>query len=74
MDGYSVWQNGEQDNMLVRKVFLRTWDLITLNFLLQAMSEKIPAVPKALDARRKQRDDYLTGLAKLKKEMKSDLV
>ncbi|PKU41431.1 hypothetical protein llap_8274 [Limosa lapponica baueri] len=38
----------------------------------QAMSEKIPSVPKVLDARRKWRDDCLTGLAKLKKEMKSD--
>ncbi|XP_050759210.1 lambda-crystallin homolog isoform X3 [Gymnogyps californianus] len=38
----------------------------------QAMSEKIPVVPKVLDARRKWRDEYLTGLAKLKKQMKSD--
>ncbi|XP_074771766.1 lambda-crystallin homolog isoform X2 [Athene noctua] len=38
----------------------------------QAMSEKIPVVPKVLDARRKRRDEYLTGLAKLKKQMKSD--
>lgn len=36
------------------------------------MSEKIPAVPKVLDTRRKWRDECLTGLAKLKKEMKSD--
>uniref|UniRef100_A0A8C4XR70 Crystallin lambda 1 n=1 Tax=Falco tinnunculus TaxID=100819 RepID=A0A8C4XR70_FALTI len=38
----------------------------------QAMSEKIPVVPKGLDARRKWRDDCLTGLAKLKKQMISD--
>ncbi|XP_076184240.1 lambda-crystallin homolog isoform X3 [Aptenodytes patagonicus] len=38
----------------------------------QAMSEKIPVVPKVLDARRKWRDECLTGLAKLKKKMKSD--
>ncbi|XP_069664290.1 lambda-crystallin homolog isoform X3 [Haliaeetus albicilla] len=38
----------------------------------QAMSEKVPVVPKVLDARRKRRDEYLTGLAKLKKQMKSD--
>uniref|UniRef100_A0A8D0EJW8 Crystallin lambda 1 n=1 Tax=Strix occidentalis caurina TaxID=311401 RepID=A0A8D0EJW8_STROC len=38
----------------------------------QAMSEKIPVIPKVLDARRKRRDEYLTGLAKLKKQMKSD--
>ncbi|NXQ31208.1 CRYL1 protein, partial [Alaudala cheleensis] len=37
----------------------------------QALSEKIP-VPKALDARRKWRDECLTGLAKLKTQMKSD--
>ncbi|XP_075598331.1 lambda-crystallin homolog isoform X3 [Balearica regulorum gibbericeps] len=38
----------------------------------QAMSEKIPVVPKILDARRKWRDECLTGLAKLKTQMKSD--
>ncbi|NXU86251.1 CRYL1 protein, partial [Xiphorhynchus elegans] len=38
----------------------------------QAMSEKIPVVPKVLDARRKWRDECLTGLAKLKTQMKSD--
>ncbi|XP_071591457.1 lambda-crystallin homolog isoform X4 [Heliangelus exortis] len=38
----------------------------------QAMSEKIPVAPKVLDARRKWRDECLTGLAKLKKQMKSD--
>uniref|UniRef100_A0A8C3P5Q9 L-gulonate 3-dehydrogenase n=1 Tax=Cyanoderma ruficeps TaxID=181631 RepID=A0A8C3P5Q9_9PASS len=38
----------------------------------QALSEKIPVVPKALDARRKWRDECLTGLAKLKTQMKSD--
>ncbi|NWI76297.1 CRYL1 protein, partial [Dryoscopus gambensis] len=38
----------------------------------QALSEKIPVVPKVLDARRKWRDECLTGLAKLKTQMKSD--
>ncbi|XP_065534642.1 lambda-crystallin homolog isoform X1 [Lathamus discolor] len=38
----------------------------------QAMSEKIPVVPKVLDARRKWRDECLAGLSKLKKQMKSD--
>ncbi|XP_005482593.2 lambda-crystallin homolog isoform X1 [Zonotrichia albicollis] len=38
----------------------------------QALSEKIPVAPKALDARRKWRDECLTGLAKLKTQMKSD--
>ncbi|KAF4787656.1 Lambda-crystallin like protein [Turdus rufiventris] len=38
----------------------------------QALSEKIPVVPKALDARRKWRDECLIGLAKLKTQMKSD--
>lgn len=43
-----------------------------LNFLFQAMSEKVPAVPKNLGARREWRDDCLIGLAKLKKQMKSN--
>jgi len=43
-----------------------------LNFLFQAMSEKVPAVPKHLGARREWRDDCLIGLAKLKKQMKSN--
>uniref|UniRef100_A0A672UN43 L-gulonate 3-dehydrogenase n=1 Tax=Strigops habroptila TaxID=2489341 RepID=A0A672UN43_STRHB len=38
----------------------------------QAMSEKIPVVPKVLDARREWRDECLAGLSKLKKQMKSD--
>uniref|UniRef100_A0A8V0XMD4 Crystallin lambda 1 n=1 Tax=Gallus gallus TaxID=9031 RepID=A0A8V0XMD4_CHICK len=38
----------------------------------QAMSEKVPAVPKHLGARREWRDDCLIGLAKLKKQMKSN--
>ncbi|XP_013043623.3 lambda-crystallin homolog isoform X1 [Anser cygnoides] len=38
----------------------------------QAMSEKIPVVPKHLNARREWRDECLTGLAKLKKQMSSN--
>ncbi|XP_065586183.1 lambda-crystallin homolog [Cyrtonyx montezumae] len=38
----------------------------------QAMSRKVPAVPKHLDARREWRDECLTLLAKLKKQMKSN--
>ncbi|KFQ47023.1 Lambda-crystallin, partial [Nestor notabilis] len=38
----------------------------------QGMSEKIPVIPKVLDARRKWRDECLAGLSKLKKQMKSD--
>ncbi|NXI63744.1 CRYL1 protein, partial [Anseranas semipalmata] len=38
----------------------------------QAMSEKIPVDPKHLSARREWRDECLTGLAKLKKQMSSN--
>uniref|UniRef100_A0A8C6ZAJ6 Crystallin lambda 1 n=1 Tax=Nothoprocta perdicaria TaxID=30464 RepID=A0A8C6ZAJ6_NOTPE len=38
----------------------------------QAMSEKIPVVPKHLDSRREWRDECLARLAKLKIQMKSD--
>ncbi|XP_068786373.1 lambda-crystallin homolog isoform X4 [Struthio camelus] len=38
----------------------------------QAMSEKIPVIPKHLDSRREWRDECLAHLAKLKKQMKSD--
>ncbi|XP_053871453.1 lambda-crystallin homolog isoform X1 [Malaclemys terrapin pileata] len=38
----------------------------------QAMSEKTPADPEHLNARRAWRDECLTGLAKLKKQMKSN--
>ncbi|XP_064905659.1 lambda-crystallin homolog isoform X2 [Columba livia] len=38
----------------------------------QAISEKIPVVPEVLGARRNWRDECLTSLAKMKKQMKSD--
>lgn len=59
-----------------RKTILLTTHKVSsdslLNFLFQAMSEKVPAVPKNLGARREWRDDCLIGLAKLKKQMKSN--
>lgn len=56
----------------MKNFLLRTRDLIILNFLFQAISEKIPVVPEVLGARRNWRDECLTSLAKMKKQMKSD--